>query len=94
MGSRIRSSKLYWFSALEDCFVLVNSADPNDMPHYVAFLMGLHSLAKYPAQWYSALVESKRSQVQASLEALCCVLEQGILLSLLSTGYHPVNSLT
>ena len=29
-------------------FVLANSTDPDEMPHYVAFHLGLHCLPKYP----------------------------------------------
>ena len=29
-------------------FVLVNSADPDEMPHSAAFHQGLHCLQKYP----------------------------------------------
>ena len=28
-------------------FILANSADPDKMPHYVAFYLGLHCLSKY-----------------------------------------------
>ena len=29
------------------CFILANSADPNEMPHYAAFYQGPHCLLKY-----------------------------------------------
>ena len=29
------------------CFVLANSADPNEMSHYATFHLGLHCLPKY-----------------------------------------------
>ena len=29
-------------------FVIANSADPDEMPHDVAFHLGLHCLSKYP----------------------------------------------
>ena len=29
-------------------FVLASSADPDEMPHYVAFHLGLHCLPKHP----------------------------------------------
>ena len=29
-------------------FVLANSADPDEMPHYAAFHLGLHCWPKYP----------------------------------------------
>ena len=34
-------------SVSEDCFIEVNSADPDEMPHIVAFHLGLHCLPKY-----------------------------------------------
>ena len=35
------------FLSLKIVFVLANSADLDKIPHYVAFHMGLHCLAKY-----------------------------------------------
>ena len=35
------------FLSLKINFVLANSADPDEMPHNVAFLLGLHCLPKY-----------------------------------------------
>ena len=29
-------------------FALTNSVDPDEMPHYAAFHLGLHCLPKYP----------------------------------------------
>ena len=37
---------LYIFSLMND-YVLANSADPDEMPHYAAFHLGLHCLPKY-----------------------------------------------
>ena len=34
-------------SATEDCFILANSANPDEMPSYVTFDLGLHCLIKY-----------------------------------------------
>ena len=34
-------------SVSEDCFKLANSADPDEMPPYVAFHRGLHPFPKY-----------------------------------------------
>ena len=36
------------FYSLTINFVLANSADPDEMPHYAAFHLGLHCLPKYP----------------------------------------------
>ena len=33
---------------LKIVFILENSADPDEMPPYVAFHLGLHCLPKYP----------------------------------------------
>ena len=33
-------------------FPLANSADPDKMPHYVAFHLGLHCLPKYPCRGF------------------------------------------
>ena len=35
------------FLPLEIDFVLANSADPDEMPNYAAFHLGLHCLPKY-----------------------------------------------
>ena len=35
-------------SVSEDCIYLANSADPDELPLYVAFHQGLHYLPKYP----------------------------------------------
>ena len=46
---------IYWgfsnnivFLYLKIDFVLPNSADPDEMPHYAAFHLGLHCLPEYP----------------------------------------------
>ena len=36
------------FHSLKIDFVLANSADPDEMPYYAAFHLGLHCLPKYP----------------------------------------------
>ena len=40
--------QLFHISIPEDCFYLENSVDPDEMPHYAAFHLGLHCLSKYP----------------------------------------------
>ena len=35
------------FLSLKIVFILANSADPDEMPHYAAFHLGLHCLPKY-----------------------------------------------
>ena len=44
----IISKKNIAFHSLKMNFVLANSADPDEMPHHVAFHLGLHYLSKYP----------------------------------------------
>ena len=41
------------FLSLKMDFVLANSADPDEMPHCVAFHLGLHCLPKYPFRGWS-----------------------------------------
>ena len=41
------STKKKYFISLSIDFVLANSADPDEMPYYVAFHLGLHCLSKY-----------------------------------------------
>ena len=45
-------SKLYGISSLNIAFVLAYSVDPDEMPHYVAFHLGLHCLQKYQFMCY------------------------------------------
>ena len=47
-GSQVILSKNIAFLHLEVDFVLANSADPDEMPNYAAFHLGLHCLPKYP----------------------------------------------
>ena len=39
---------LLFVSVPEGCLILANSANPDEMQHYAAFHLGLHSLHKYP----------------------------------------------
>ena len=45
----IEGSSFYYivFLSLKIDFVKANSADPDEMPHYAAFNLGLHCLPKY-----------------------------------------------
>ena len=45
--SLVMSSKNIVFVSLKNAFRLVNSADPDEMPHSVAFHLGIHCLQKY-----------------------------------------------
>ena len=38
---------MYFFMSLKIVFILANSADPDEMPPYVAFHQGIHCLPKY-----------------------------------------------
>ena len=55
-GSHVIISKKYCIHFSEDrFFVLANSADPDEMLHFVSFNLGLHCLPKYPFRgfWYT-----------------------------------------
>ena len=39
-----RVFKFNWFSCSESSFILSNSADPDEMPHFAASYLGLHYL--------------------------------------------------
>ena len=40
------------FLSLKFTFILANSEDPDEMPHYAAFHLGLHCFPKYPSTSY------------------------------------------
>ena len=46
-GHRLRFPKTIVFLSLNINFVIANSADLDEMPHYAAFHLGLHCLPKY-----------------------------------------------
>ena len=47
--------KIYIFLSRKIYFVLASSADPDEMPHDAAFLLGLHCLPNFPFRgfWYT-----------------------------------------
>ena len=47
-GHRLQFQKNIIFLSLKIDFVLANSIDPDEMPHYAAFHLGLHCLPMYP----------------------------------------------
>ena len=47
-GLPVKILKFGIFLSLKIAFILVNSADSDEMPPYVAFHLGLHCLSKYP----------------------------------------------
>ena len=51
-GSQVIISKNIILLSLKIDFVLGNRADPDEMPLYVAFDLGLHCLPKYPLKGY------------------------------------------
>ena len=51
----IEGSKVV-FVSLKIYFVLANSADPDEMPHYAVFHLGLHCLPKYPFRVHKGLM--------------------------------------
>ena len=83
-GSQVIIFKNNVFLSLKIDLVLANSADPDEMPHYAAFHLGLHYLPKYPSSWpklaYAFFVHNSliRSYLQAGLTlrlavvAICC----------------------
>ena len=46
-GSQVTFQNNNVFLSLKISFVLANNADPDEMPHYAAFHLGLHCLPKY-----------------------------------------------
>ena len=53
-GLQVIISKIYFFLSLMINFVLVNSADPDEMLLYAAFHLGLHCLLKYPFRGFQS----------------------------------------
>ena len=47
-GHRVPYPNYDVFLSLRIVFTLTNSVDPDEMPHYAAFHLGLHCLSKYP----------------------------------------------
>ena len=46
-GSQVKFHNINIFLSLNIVFILANSADPDEMPHYAAFYLDLHCLPKY-----------------------------------------------
>ena len=46
-GSQVRITNYDVFLSLRIDFTLINSEVPDEMPHYVAFCLGLHCLSEY-----------------------------------------------
>ena len=73
-GSQVRISKLRFTSVSEYCFIKVNSADPDEMPHFVAFHLSLHCLPKYSFRGFPCyikiqiLVQKKNAFMKEKLE--------------------------
>ena len=47
-GHRLSFFNYFIVLFLRTFFYLENSVDPDEMPHYAAFHLGLHCLSKYP----------------------------------------------
>ena len=47
-GSQVRISNSWCNSFPENCFDLNKSVDPDEMPYFAAFHLGLHCFPKYP----------------------------------------------
>ena len=43
-GRQVQTFELRCFQSLKIVFILTNSTDPDEMPHYAAFHLGLHCL--------------------------------------------------
>ena len=46
--SKVTSSRFQFFMYLKISFILTNSADSDEMQHFVALHLSLHCLSKYP----------------------------------------------
>ena len=46
-GTQVKISKIKYISVPEDCFILANIGDPDEMLSYAAFHLGLHCLPEY-----------------------------------------------
>ena len=46
-GSQVGTPKLYYISVPEDPFIIANSADPDEIPHFVVSHLSLHYLSVY-----------------------------------------------
>ena len=45
-GSQVGITKLYFISVIEDCCILDNSADPDEMLHFAASDLCLHGMGE------------------------------------------------
>ena len=55
-GPQARISKNIVYLSLKIDFVLANSADPGEMPHYAAFHLGLHCSTSYLLRCFQSLL--------------------------------------
>ena len=55
-GNRLKFLNFNMFLSMKTVFILANSADPDDMPHYVAFHLDLHCLSTY---WFTGTKNEK-----------------------------------
>ena len=46
-GNRLKFLNFNMFLSMKTVFILANSADHDEMPHYAAFHQGLHCLSTY-----------------------------------------------
>ena len=68
-------------SCISGCFILANSADPNEMQHNAAFHLGLHCLSTHPLrgflssiQMYKGLRVCTRINVTCIMSVFACIL--------------------
>ena len=87
--SKFLKNDVHVLLSLKTVFILANSADPDKMPPYVAFYLGLHCLPKY-------LFTVSRMQVVisniSSLNPNSCYLARLVSVNFLSTPLHGLGS--
>ena len=50
--SEVKIQNNYELQSLRIVIILANSVDPDEMPHFAAFHLGLHCLPKYPLRGF------------------------------------------
>ena len=74
-GSLVEYPKYNVFLSLNVVLILANSADPDEMQHYAAFLLGLHFLPKYRFRGFQYAKPATIFYVLKILSAfyICCI---------------------
>ena len=71
-GSQVIISPKNIFLSQKINFALANSVDPDEMLHYAAFHLGLHSLLKYTFRGFCSLGDSGPQRVKDRFFLLIC----------------------